>query len=184
MKKIKTLIQKRLIRYQQGKALKRVDKLLLNKKYSDPNLTGEIWHLINDANSKIKINDELAEKLADNWQQDMVGVLQRKLVDYQLYQMKHNNSPMVIHLINEIMKQFKEINNLSILDIGCSTGYYSEVFKFYDPEKFKYNGCDYNQESIKIAQSKYPDLDFYCEDATRMSFSDNKFDICFMSGAI
>ena len=44
-------------------------------------LTGKIWKLLNDENSQSKISDEDSLKLKDNWSKDLIGELQRELVN-------------------------------------------------------------------------------------------------------
>ena len=133
-------------------------------------LTGKIWKLLNDENSQSKISDEDSLKLKDNWSKDLIGELQRELVNYQLYQMKLGNPPKLFEVIKEV---FNEINNKNIvynlLDVGCTSGYYFEIINFYFPNIFKYNGCDYNPESIKLAKKYYPNINFFVDDLTNLS---------------
>ena len=65
-------------------------------------LTGKIWKLLNDENSQSKISDEDSLKLKDNWSKDLIGELQRELVNYQLYQMKLGNPPKLFEVIKEV----------------------------------------------------------------------------------
>jgi len=148
-------------------------------------LTGKIWKLLNDENSQSKISDEDSLKLKDNWSKDLIGELQRELVNYQLYQMKLGNPPKLFEVIKEV---FNEINNKNIvynlLDVGCTSGYYFEIINFYFPNIFKYNGCDYNPESIKLAKKYYPNINFFVDDLTNLSTDSNEYDITFLSGVI
>lgn len=51
-------------------------------------LTGYIWQIINSENNLIKIDDKEAVEYSENWSDDLVGELQRMLVNYQLFQLK------------------------------------------------------------------------------------------------
>ena len=66
--------------------------------------------------------------------------------------------------------------NKKILEIGCSSGYYSEVFNKAD-FNFIYEGCDYSEEFIKLAKERYPSINFKVGDATNLDYKDNQFDI-------
>ena len=146
-------------------------------------LTGYIWQIINSENNLIKIDDKEAVEYSENWSDDLVGELQRMLVNYQLFQLKKNNPAPVFKIVESVFKQIEE-NGLSLLDVGCTSGYYYEVINHYHAGKFKYTGCDYNKSSIDLAKQYYPSVDFFTEDVTNLSFSDRQFDISFLSGVI
>lgn len=146
-------------------------------------LTGHIWQIINGENNLSKIDDEAAAEYSENWSDDLVGELQRELVNYQLYQLNRANPAPVFRAIGEVFKNIEE-DGLSLLDVGCTSGYYSQVIEHYYPQKFKYTGCDYNESSINLAKEYYPSIDFFVEDVTNLSFSDKQFDVSFLSGVI
>jgi ubiquinone/menaquinone biosynthesis C-methylase UbiE len=62
-----------------------------------------------------------------------------------------------------------------ILDVGCGTGEYSLLFKG------TYTGIDYSTEYIEYARSKYKG-NFIVNDATKLEFESNKFDVVFSVG--
>ena len=99
--------------------------------------------------------------------------------------MKLGNPPKLFEVIKEV---FNEINNKNIeynlLDVGCTSGYYFEIINFYFPNIFKYNGCDYNPESIKLAKKYYPNINFFVNDLTNLSADSNEYDLTFLSGVI
>ena len=72
-----------------------------------------------------------------------------------------------------------EINNPRLLEVGCGSGYYSEVFASLVAGGVRYTGIDYSSAMIARAQSHYPDLDFEVADATSMRYADSSFDIVF-----
>lgn len=159
-------------------------KLFFDKNnLNNENLTLQIWDIINDENIQTNINDVEANELSENWSDELVGELQRQLVNYQLHLMKIGKTPEVFLSIKDLMDKIPE-DGLNLLDIGCTTGYYYEVFNNFNPEKFNYKGCDYNIESIKIAKRYYSNIDFSIEDLTKLSFEDKSYDISFLSGVI
>ncbi|MGO4133800.1 class I SAM-dependent methyltransferase [Rhizobium brockwellii] len=64
----------------------------------------------------------------------------------------------------------------SLLEIGCSSGYYSEVLDA-NGLPLRYRGCDYSDAFIDMARSTYPGLSFDVEDATRLSYQNDAFDV-------
>jgi len=60
-----------------------------------------------------------------------------------------------------------------VLDLGCGTGRYAELFKDKDVE---YIGADIAKEQIEIAKKKHPEAKFQIIDPLKFSFLDNYFD--------
>jgi SAM-dependent methyltransferase len=67
----------------------------------------------------------------------------------------------------------------SLLEVGCGSGYYSEVFDNLLPGKLRYSGIDYSDAMIARARARYPSAAFDVVDATRMPYPDAAFDIVF-----
>jgi len=66
-----------------------------------------------------------------------------------------------------------------LLEVGCGSGYYSEVFATLLPGNVSYTGIDYSEVMITRARARYPSAAFEVADATRLPYSDNAFDIVF-----
>ena len=66
-----------------------------------------------------------------------------------------------------------------LLEVGCGSGYYSEVFANLIPGGVQYTGIDYSAAMIERARARYPSAAFEVADATRLGFDDNAFDIVF-----
>ena len=66
-----------------------------------------------------------------------------------------------------------------LLEVGCGSGYYSEVFADLVPGGVSYTGIDYSEAMIVRARSNYPSVAFEVADATRLPYPDNRFDIVF-----
>lgn len=69
--------------------------------------------------------------------------------------------------------------NPSLLEVGCGSGYYSEVFDNLLGGKVRYTGIDYSEAMIARAHARYPSTAFEVADATRMPHPDAAFDIVF-----
>lgn len=67
----------------------------------------------------------------------------------------------------------------SLIEIGCGSGYYSEVFATLLPNGVAYTGIDYSAAMIERARTQYPAVQFEVADATRLPYGDARFDIAF-----
>ena len=168
--------------YQQKKALENTREFMKTQDLNNPNITGQIWSILNDSNIQTRITAEESMELKDNWSKDLIGELQRELVNYQLHQMKMGNAPRLFSEIRNVFDKVKE--GSSILDVGCTSGYYYEIINFYFPNKFNYSGCDYNEQSVNLAKKYYPDVSFFVNDLTDLSLMDRSYDVTFLSGVI
>ena len=66
-----------------------------------------------------------------------------------------------------------------LLEVGCGSGYYSEVFADLVPGGVGYTGIDYSEAMIARARARYPSTAFEVADATRLPYPDDAFDIVF-----
>jgi SAM-dependent methyltransferase len=71
------------------------------------------------------------------------------------------------------------IADARLLEVGCGSGYYSEVFASLVPDGVRYAGIDYSEAMIARARSNYPSTAFAVADATRLPYPDDAFDIVF-----
>jgi SAM-dependent methyltransferase len=71
------------------------------------------------------------------------------------------------------------ITHPSVLEIGCGSGDYSEVFADLVPGGVRYTGSDYSEAMIARARTRYPNVTFEVADATRLPYADGAFDIIF-----
>jgi SAM-dependent methyltransferase len=66
-----------------------------------------------------------------------------------------------------------------LIEIGCGSGYYSDVFATLLPGGVTYTGIDYSAAMIERARLQYPAVQFDVADATRLPYPDARFDIAF-----
>jgi SAM-dependent methyltransferase len=71
------------------------------------------------------------------------------------------------------------ILNPSVIEVGCGSGYYSEVLATLLPCPIDYRGMDYSQAMVARARAHYPSRLFEVADATRLPYADRTFDIVF-----
>lgn len=67
----------------------------------------------------------------------------------------------------------------SLIEIGCGSGYYSEVFATLLPDGIAYTGIDYSVAMIERAHARYPAVQFEVADAARLPYREAHFDIAF-----
>jgi ubiquinone/menaquinone biosynthesis C-methylase UbiE len=71
----------------------------------------------------------------------------------------------------------------AILDIGCATGGFLNVFREYEPT-ISYTGVDISADMISQARTLHPGTQFEVADGNNLPFENNSFDIVFSSGAL
>jgi SAM-dependent methyltransferase len=116
-------------------------------------------------------------RLRNSWQDDAMPKRQRELVDQQLRQYRSGIRIDVFDVFVDSIRALPDLAlDASLLEIGCSSGFYSEVIEIAKLP-VKYSGCDYSDAFICMAREKYPDVDFTVADATALHYSDRSFDI-------
>jgi SAM-dependent methyltransferase len=71
------------------------------------------------------------------------------------------------------------IANPRVLEVGCGSGYYSEIFATLVAGGVEYTGIDYSKAMIARARAHYPSTAFEVADATKLPYADATFDIVF-----
>lgn len=71
------------------------------------------------------------------------------------------------------------VPNPRVLEVGCGSGYYSEVFATLLGEDVRYTGIDYSDAMIARARTHYPAAAFEVADATKLPYEEGAFDIVF-----
>ena len=69
--------------------------------------------------------------------------------------------------------------NPRLLEVGCGSGYYSEIFKILFKKPIQYYGVDNSEAMISLARRRYPGLFFQIADATHLPFKDGEFNVVF-----
>ncbi len=66
-----------------------------------------------------------------------------------------------------------QLTHNTVLEVGCSSG---SLTQYLVDCKFKPTGVDLSNNSIQMAQSKYPNLAFEKQEISQLSYADNSFD--------
>ena len=87
-----------------------------------------------------------------------------------------DNEPIAdVRIINTILDNAGIKENISVLDVACGTGV---LFPFYLERGASVTAVDLSPEMVKVAKSKFPQVDVICGDAEEIAF-DKTFD-CIM----
>ena len=117
------------------------------------------------------------QRLRDAWHHDALPARQRELVEHQLRQYRSGKRIDVFDVFVQSVRDIPDLGEgASLLEIGCSSGFYSEIV---DIAKLplRYYGCDYAPAFIEMAYKKYPGVEFAVEDATALRYPTAGFDI-------
>ncbi len=118
-----------------------------------------------------------ATRLRDAWQSGALPRRQRELVDGQLAAYRRGEPIDVFDIMSKALRALPiDARGLSVLEVGCSSGFYSEVLDIAGLE-VRYAGCDYSDAFISLARQTYPVLRFDVEDATALHYEDGTFDV-------
>jgi ubiquinone/menaquinone biosynthesis C-methylase UbiE len=134
----------------------------------------------------IPISDyvDVSKKLEDNWRNEDIPELQWNVVSLQIENLRHGILSPEFQSLVTLLGTIPGIENWEpiCLEIGCSSGYYSEVIARHFP-KIVYSGCDYSPSFIAKAKDLYPQVFFRVENTTSLSFADQSVDIS-ISGSV
>lgn len=118
-----------------------------------------------------------SHRLRDSWQSKDIPLRQRALVDKQLLDFRSGKCVDVFDTMVRALRALpSKVTCMSVLEIGCSSGFYSEVFEIAKLE-LDYTGCDYSEAFIELARQRYPYICFNVEDATALKYTSSAFDI-------
>jgi ubiquinone/menaquinone biosynthesis C-methylase UbiE len=70
---------------------------------------------------------------------------------------------------------------VSVLEIGCASGYYYEILEYLLNRRIDYTGVDYSEALITMARDYYPRASFWVADGASLFFADRLFDIVISS---
>lgn len=97
----------------------------------------------------------------------------------QLLQDMRNGHPRIDLRVAAEAADTPGLPSASLLEVGCGSGYYSEIFSHLTKTRISYTGIDYSPAMIERARARYPSVPFAIGDATRLNYGDRAFDIVF-----
>lgn len=75
--------------------------------------------------------------------------------------------------------KFTGLEDCTILEVGCGSGYYSEIIERLVGKPIVYVGIDISMPMISTARDNYPERAFVLGDAAMLPFKDESFPIVF-----
>ncbi len=69
------------------------------------------------------------------------------------------------------------LDDPTVLEVGCGSGYYSEALTLLRGKPLRYTGVDLSPAMIELARKAYPTMEFHVGDAAALSFPDASFDV-------
>ena len=152
----------------------RLKHLLKRVAQTLPAGTGVSSHYVQIQGSE---TEQESSRLRGAWRSQDLPACQRELVDTQLAALRCGDPVDVFDVMTRALRALpSDVRGMSVLEVGCSSGFYSEVFEIAGLD-LGYVGCDYSDAFINLARQKYPALRFDIEDATALKYGDNAFDI-------
>ena len=149
------------------KTIKNIAKKILSPFLRRPKGVSHGYRIIENPD-----RDALRERYNAVWQDISIPQKQLEITEKQLPGF-HNTGPMkaAVDLLRKT-----GLAHPGVLEIGCSTGYYYDVFKKAGLD-VAYEGCDYSEEFIKVARQKHPGVQFKVSNALALDYRDSQFDI-------
>jgi 2-polyprenyl-3-methyl-5-hydroxy-6-metoxy-1,4-benzoquinol methylase len=86
-------------------------------------------------------------------------------------------------LVEILSDNVPDLDRQTILEVGCSSGYYFEAFKMKGIHA-KFCGCDSSESFIALARKNYPTAEFHVQDARRLSYDAASFNIVVSGGCL
>ena len=119
----------------------------------------------------------------DSWENPEIPMEQLKIVNIELEILRSGNPPSVYTIAAEALTAIPGDNKLTLLDVGCASGYYFEVISTLVGNRFEYTGSDYSDAMLNIARKRYPNTKFLNLDIRHIELPDMAYDVV-LSGAV
>lgn len=142
---------------------------------------GAIGHLVpvthqrNDITPVLIDSRKATKESFDGWHEDAVA--ERQDAAYRgLIQQMYAGEPRQDFVVAAGAVRCTGIANSQILEVGCGSGYYSEILPHLLRHPVRYVGLDYSLAMIRLARKRYSNYPFVAGDATALPFPDGSFD--------
>lgn len=126
--------------------------------------------------------DGVLPAMEQGWQDAGIPAKQRALVQLELEAMYRGQTPQVFQVLAELLQPIVT-PGMDMLEIGCASGYYSEVIEYLLSRQVNYTGVDYSETMIRMAQDYYPDRSFSLAGGSALPFADQSFPLV-ISGCV
>ena len=128
------------------------------------------------------IDDAIPPEILKGWQDPVVAERQHKAFLPLLREMYKGKAREDFVAVATAVKM-TGLENPLIVEIGCGSGWNSEVLAYLLKRSFRYIGLDYSSAMTSLGNRCYPDVQFIVGDATVLPFQDSACDIL-LSGTV
>lgn len=130
---------------------------------------------VSSGHTAMEKNEAMREYWSKQWQNETLPEKQRQIVEKEIQAIKAGHIPKHMQVLIDMIRSIS-IGSEKILEIGCSSGYYNEIFKNVGIQN-PYEGCDYSEKFIELAKKLYPNTPFQVCDSTRLTYENNSYPI-------
>jgi SAM-dependent methyltransferase len=126
---------------------------------------------------------DVSTELLEGWKNRNIATSQRGLVQHELGLMYKGQTPTPFQVADTLLKPIIR-NNMKVLEVGCSSGYYNEVLEYLLNKTIDYTGADYSEAMITMAKEYYPSSQFKVADGANLPFARESFDVTISGGIL
>ncbi len=138
---------------------------------------------VSDNYENVTSGDSLPDEVSKNaWKDRKIPEAQRKVVNSELKQMYSGKIIPVYSVLSDAIKITGNAHD-QVVEVGCASGYYSEVLTHLLGHQIKYIGIDYSIALLKLARFYYPNQNFVIGDASLLPLGSKTVDIL-ISGCV
>lgn len=135
------------------------------------------------ASSELEIVEgEVPETLLHGWRDSAVAARQQAAFHSILQELRRGNPREDFVALAKAVNH-TQLDNPLLIEVGCGSGWNSEVLRLLTKRPFHYVGMDYSSAMIALGRRDYPSAHFITGDATALPFRDGACDIL-VSGTV
>jgi SAM-dependent methyltransferase len=123
-----------------------------------------------------RILDEGVRPTLEGWRDAAVAEQQHQAFVPLLQELRSGQPRLDFEVAARAVSATK-VTNPFIIEVGCGSGYYNEVWTFLLGRPVRYLGLDYSQSMTALAHRLYPGVQFVTGDACRLPFESDCCDI-------
>lgn len=124
--------------------------------------------------------DGVEASLTTGWQDASIPQKQRALVHSELDALYKGRPTDNYSVLAGMLAPITRPDS-TVLEIGCSSGYYYEVLEYLMKKRIRYTGADYSEPLIAMARDYYPEREFVVADGANLPFDTGAFEVAISS---
>ncbi len=129
--------------------------------------------------------------ISENWKSENLPERQLEIVKNELAFLngdleckKFHKGAVVWKALADAVENCIPESNLQLMEIGCASGYYVDIFDHFLNGKFIYSGSDFSEAMIKMAQKNYPNNNFKVLDIRNIDLNDKSCEVVFSAAVL